>query len=105
MLTSFAIRYSSSDCFHSTIDAAEFNPARFVDGDAERSPFSFLPYSAGARNCVGQKMALQEAVIMLAHIAQNFEKFTGDNLDSIKEGFQGTVEPRNLKLRFSPRVK
>lgn len=87
------------------VDAAEFNPSRFVDADDGRSPFAFVPFSAGSRNCVGQKLALQEATILLAHIVQHFESIDGDNLDSIKEGFQGTLEPRNLKLRFKPRTK
>lgn len=56
-------------------DANEFIPERFA---AERStesqnPFSYIPFSAGPRNCIGQKFATYEMKSILSKILRNFE--------------------------------
>ena len=59
-------------------DPLVFNPERFFrnqnspDGTA-RHPFAFIPFSAGARNCIGQKFAMMEMKIILSLLLFNFE--------------------------------
>uniref|UniRef100_T1PF06 Cytochrome P450 n=1 Tax=Musca domestica TaxID=7370 RepID=T1PF06_MUSDO len=51
-----------------------FNPERFMAPQAEkRHPFAFIPFSAGQRNCIGQKFALMEMKTLLVYVIKNFE--------------------------------
>lgn len=61
-------------------DADKFDPERWTPEREEgRHPYSFLPFSAGARNCIGQKFALQNEKIMIAKILQKFR------IESVKD--------------------
>ena len=57
-----------------------FLPERFFGDNRKKiSPFQFLPFGIGPRNCIGQRFARQEAVIMavLLYKAYRFE-YIGD---------------------------
>jgi cytochrome P450 len=53
-------------------DPDVFEPARFLDAGRSRiDRFSYLPFGAGPRTCVGSTFALQEATLVLATIVKN----------------------------------
>ncbi|GAB4850102.1 hypothetical protein Ancab_029401 [Ancistrocladus abbreviatus] len=55
-------------------DANEFNPARFSQGAARAAnyPTSFMPFGLGARQCIGQNLAILQVKMALAMILQRF---------------------------------
>ncbi len=50
-----------------------FDPERFAPERAgERRRFAYIPFSAGPRACIGAGFAMQEALLILAMVAQRF---------------------------------
>jgi cytochrome P450 len=50
-----------------------FDPERFLgDRPAQQPRYTYLPFGAGPRQCIGAAFALQEATITLAALASRF---------------------------------
>lgn len=52
-----------------------FKPERFnaENSTENKNPFVYIPFSAGARNCIGQKYALLDIKTVVSKILRNFE--------------------------------
>ena len=69
-----------------------YDPSRFLSPNRDSiDRFAYIPFGAGPRVCIGMAFAMQEAVIVLAHLLKKF-RFR------LAPGF--VVEPRQrLTLR------
>ena len=85
-------------------DPERFDPERWQPAArAERPKYSYFPFSAGSRSCLGEAFAGVEAVIALATIAQKWRlKIVPEH--PVKLQPQITLRARNgIKMRVEPR--
>ena len=54
-------------------DPLTFLPERHLENNNRVNAFSNIPFSAGARNCIGQKFALMEMRAIVVKMIRNFE--------------------------------
>ncbi|MDP5275132.1 cytochrome P450 [Chengkuizengella axinellae] len=75
--------------------ANEFIPERFAQENIKNNPkFSYFPFGGGARVCIGNHFALQEAALILATIAQQYQ-LQLSNPDNVGIEPLITLNPKN----------
>jgi cytochrome P450 len=85
-------------------DPETFDPERFSPERSEgRHRFAYMPFGGGPRICIGMGMALQEAVLILATLAQRFRPRMVEPQD-VKITARITIAPEGgLKMRLERR--
>lgn len=72
----------------------EFCPERFYK--TQKNPFAFIPFGAGPKSCIGQRLAYFEACLILKKLCKHF--YFSSDLESIGADPLITLHPRTNQL-------
>lgn len=86
----------------------EFRPERFdavISPQTAKNAFIWLPFSAGPRNCIGQKFAMMEMKVIISNVVKNFEILPVDAEEPSLCAELILRPEKELTLRLKPRAK
>ncbi|CAJ0587705.1 unnamed protein product, partial [Mesorhabditis spiculigera] len=75
-------------------DSLRFDPERFSEERGLKyGPFDYIPFSAGPRNCIGQKFALLETKVMFCWLVRTFLFSSSRRFEENRTGTEAVLVP------------
>ncbi|XP_021368001.1 cytochrome P450 3A18-like [Mizuhopecten yessoensis] len=87
-------------------DPDKFDPERFTpEAKANRDPYTYLPFGAGPRNCIGVRLAMMEQKMCMAQVLQHFRPVRSERTDCPPKisKLGNTVTDGGLWIKFEKR--